>query len=292
MDKKQSRRMKKLWQDPQYRAKMKRRKHWSATAKKRKAIGEKISLGKKLSWSNISIYDKAKIVAKISEQAKKNWKDPVTKAKYIAHLTKWNASKEKAELSSESVKKLWQDPQYRAEQKAARKYDAVWKAKTVAATKKANTGRAPWNKGLSKDTDSRLMKTSLKLKGRVPDYNKYRAWYDGANGKIRMRSKWEVAYAQYLDRKGIAWQYEPRYFNIGKGDWPGISYTPDFYLTKEKKYIEVKGRLLDKDQNKLARFQQKYPKIKWQLLQRKDLVAIGVLDIYGCAKLKARAATA
>src|SRR5678816_604896 len=85
MDKKQSRRMKKLWQDPQYRAKMKRRKHWSATAKKRKAIGEKISLGKKLSWSNISIYDKAKIVAKISEQAKKNWKDPVTKPKYIAH---------------------------------------------------------------------------------------------------------------------------------------------------------------------------------------------------------------
>ena len=112
-------------------------------------------------------------------------------------------------------------------------------------------------------------------------YKKMRAWYNGPNGEIWMRSKWEVAYAQYLDRHSIAWQYEPRCFRVGRS-----GYLPDFYLVREQEYIELKGRLTAKNERKLAAFRKQYPKIKWQMLRAKELIALGVLDIRGCAILR------
>jgi hypothetical protein len=101
-----------------------------------------------------------------------------------------------------------------------------------------------------------------------------------------MRSKWEVAYAQYLDKNAVAWQYEPRWFNIGKGNWRGKGYLPDFYLVKKKAYVEVKGRYLKRAQNKIAAFRKQYPKIKLELLQASELKLLGVIDMRGFAILK------
>jgi hypothetical protein len=33
---------------------------------------------------------------------------------------------------------------------------------------------------------------------------------------ISFRSTWEVAYAKWLDKQNIKWQYEPKIFNLGK----------------------------------------------------------------------------
>ncbi|MEW6577610.1 MAG: hypothetical protein AB1435_00280 [Chloroflexota bacterium] len=55
-----------------------------------------------------------------------------------------------------------------------------------------------------------------------------------------MRSRLEVSFAQELDRRGIAWQYEPE--RIGGG-----RYLVDFHLPDCKCWVEVKGRFEARD---------------------------------------------
>jgi len=55
-----------------------------------------------------------------------------------------------------------------------------------------------------------------------------------------MRSRLEVTFAQELDRRGIAWQYEPE--RIGGG-----RYLVDFHLPDLKCWVEVKGRFEARD---------------------------------------------
>ena len=137
----------------------------------------------------------------------------------------------------------------------------------------AREGKPSWNKGLTKFTNASVMSTSLKQVGRIPDYNKYRAHYDGPKGKYLMRSRWEVAYAEWLDEQGVDWEYEPRWFALG-----GSSYTPDFYLTAEDRYVEIKGRMTEENATKLKRFAARYPHVNLTVLQRAELTAIGLLD--------------
>jgi hypothetical protein len=88
-----------------------------------------------------------------------------------------------------------------------------------------------------------------------------------------MRSRWEVAYAEWLDEQSIDWQYEPRWFSLGT-----TSYTPDFYLTAEDRYVEIKGRMIERDAKKLKKFAERYPHINLTVLQRAELTVIGLLD--------------
>ncbi len=55
-----------------------------------------------------------------------------------------------------------------------------------------------------------------------------------------MRSRLEVSFAQELDRRGIAWQYEPE--RIGGG-----RYLVDFHLPDLRCWVEVKGRFEVRD---------------------------------------------
>lgn len=55
-----------------------------------------------------------------------------------------------------------------------------------------------------------------------------------------MRSRLEVSFAQELDRRGIAWEYEPE--RIGGG-----RYLVDFHLPDRKCWVEVKGRFEARD---------------------------------------------
>ena len=71
--------------------------------------------------------------------------------------------------------------------------------------------------------------------------------YNSPNqGRIKFRSKLEAKYAKELDDSGVDWFYEKESFQyIGK-DGKRRTYTPDFYLPDEDKYIEIKGNnLLD-----------------------------------------------
>lgn len=59
---------------------------------------------------------------------------------------------------------------------------------------------------------------------------------------IRMRSRLEAAYAAYLDRLQVSWEYEPECFASARGQW-----LPDFsFVGAPGRYIEVKPpELLD-----------------------------------------------
>ena len=91
------------------------------------------------------------------------------------------------------------------------------------------------------------------------------------------RSSWEANIARFYNFAGVKWQYEPREFvfdKIKRG--PCISYTPDFYLPEEDKWVEVKGWMDDRSKTKLARFQRYYPQeyLKLQVIGSKEYRAI------------------
>jgi hypothetical protein len=79
------------------------------------------------------------------------------------------------------------------------------------------------------------------------------------------RSSWEVNYARILRYNKVDYKYEPMSFKLSNGD----SYTPDFYLTKENKYIEIKGYVRDKFTDKFNRFKQEYPNINIDIIDEK-----------------------
>jgi hypothetical protein len=57
---------------------------------------------------------------------------------------------------------------------------------------------------------------------------------------VEMRSKLEIHFAHELERREIAWRYEPE--RIGAG-----GYLVDFYLPDRRCWVEVKGRFESRD---------------------------------------------
>lgn len=89
---------------------------------------------------------------------------------------------------------------------------------------------------------------------------------------IFFRSSWEANMARYYNYLGIEWQFEPKTFvfkNITRGS---VSYTPDFYLPKLDKWVEVKGWMDSKSKTKLKRFEKQYPEEgqKLELITQKE----------------------
>jgi hypothetical protein len=284
--------LKRAWDDPELKAAQSARiKEQWASGKRSKA---KMSVRLKKQWAdptsanNQREYDPAVMGA----MAKKAWGNPESRAVLLASRQKSNSDPVKRAANSARIKAKWTDPKYRAKVMRTRRRtmynNPEWK-KNISISNKAGytSGKnVAWNKGLTKETHSSLASSSAKLKGKIPDYGKYRAWYHGVNCSIRMRSKWEVAYAQYLDRNGIAWEYEPCYFTVGKGKWNGETYIPDFYLCETNTYIEIKGRLSVENKAKYKAFCTRYPKIKLQMLFGPDLKRLGVINMYKCAVLR------
>jgi hypothetical protein len=189
------------------------------------------------------------------------------------------------------LKALWADPVYRAKQMKSRANSRKYKNKNkkIAIKQKARYASGElviWNKGLTKETHKSVKKCSDKLIGRIPNRQSEYLIYQRGKKIIHMRSWWEVAYAEYLDLQKIKWTYEPRYFNVGSSKkWKGVSYTPDFFLVKEKKYIEIKGLEPKQFKAKFRRFKKRYPKVKIELIKGKALKDLDVLDIHGVAVL-------
>lgn len=112
--------------------------------------------------------------------------------------------------------------------------------------------------------------------GKTPKHGRG-SWYECKDGsKVWMRSSWEVKLATYLDIKGVEWLYEIKKFPITYLNTSG-TYTPDFYLIKENKYIEVKGWWRDDAKVKFESFQEQYPDIKIELYDKVKLKEIKVL---------------
>lgn len=97
-----------------------------------------------------------------------------------------------------------------------------------------------------------------------------RCWYKCPNGdNVSMRSTWEVAYADYLDRNNIDWQYEPQTFLLDDGS----AYTPDFFIPQENEYIEIKGWMTESHRRKIHQFQVHH---KLTVLQKQELKSMGI----------------
>lgn len=93
----------------------------------------------------------------------------------------------------------------------------------------------------------------------------------GRYKKSWMRSSYEIAYAKYLTKKHIKWQYEPKAFDLGN-----CTYRPDFYLLDTDKYIEIKGYWLPEAKVKFKLFKSKYPNIKILILDKEGLKRRGI----------------
>lgn len=81
--------------------------------------------------------------------------------------------------------------------------------------------------------------------------SKYKWHYMKNHIRINMRSGYEVMFAMILDKENIEWLYEPKCFKLSNGK----RYTPDFYLPKENRYIDTKGRYMESSKTKIKEFE-------------------------------------
>jgi hypothetical protein len=65
---------------------------------------------------------------------------------------------------------------------------------------------------------------------------------------VKLKGKWELIVAKWLDDNQIKWEHETKSFEY---EWNGIrNYYPDFYLPDFDFFIEVKGYVTDRDLSK------------------------------------------
>lgn len=89
---------------------------------------------------------------------------------------------------------------------------------------------------------------------------------------VLFRSNWEVKTVQYFDQNNIEWQYESKVFELGN-----TTYTPDFYLINENKWIEVKGYWYDDAKEKFELFKQLYPQINIEIWDQQKLKELKII---------------
>jgi len=98
------------------------------------------------------------------------------------------------------------------------------------------------------------------------------SYYDSSlQGKIWLRSSYELKFAEWLDRNNILWLYEIQTFDLGN-----TTYTPDFYLPTCNMFIEVKGYMKKESQDKINKFLDNYNEETLKILYKKDLVKLGI----------------
>jgi len=171
--------------------------------------------------------------------------------------------------------------------------------------KGSHSSSKPWNKGLTKATDKRLLKDSERKKGKKiggctshtiearEKISKARSQYieeKGAGGfldipwygilniegkEYKVRGSWELKYAQWLNTNGILWNRDVN-FKYQRADGVKRTYIPDFYLPATKEYKEVKGYFSTKDQEKLHLVETQN-NVKIDLLFKQDLEKLGII---------------
>jgi predicted nuclease of restriction endonuclease-like RecB superfamily len=85
-----------------------------------------------------------------------------------------------------------------------------------------------------------------------------------------MRSSYELAYANYLDKEGVDWEYEPQYILSN-----GMGYAPDFRLG-DGTIIEIKGFWTEKARAKWDLFCSDNVQLPKQVIMKQDLLNLGL----------------
>jgi len=125
-------------------------------------------------------------------------------------------------------------------------------------------------KSKGKHTQESINKISVSNTGKEPKWKGRIFQYDGPKGKFKMRSSYELFYANWLDQQDIEWKYEP-HFKLNNGKM----YSPDFQLDNNV-IIEVKGYWSEVGRSKWEHFCKDYPEITKLTLMKDDLVEIGL----------------
>lgn len=172
----------------------------------------------------------------LSKEEKKNIKDLLTWYAQNEHpkgMLGKNHSEEFSKKQSKRMKENWSDPDYVLNSEEYRQ--------------------------MISDRQSKTMKERIKKKPNSIYSNSKQGKREDLNNTF-FRSAWEANYARYLNYINVEWDFEPKTFIFEQIKRGTRSYTPDFYLTEEDRWIEVKGWFSSKDKTKLKRFKKYYPK--------------------------------
>lgn len=114
--------------------------------------------------------------------------------------------------------------------------------------------------------------------GKPPAHTK-KVWHTKPNGqRVCFRSTWEAAFADWMDRRGIEWEYEAEVFPVKYMDEEverDGTYRPDFTIGDT--LFEVKGRWTRGGLAKFEAFRTQYPDRKITLVDREMLNDLGVI---------------
>ncbi|MCU1374229.1 MAG: hypothetical protein JWO68_1515 [Actinomycetia bacterium] len=105
--------------------------------------------------------------------------------------------------------------------------------------------------------------------------------------QVRFAHNAEEQLAKLLDFYGVAWEYEPRTFDLDVDDDGQVTraFTPDFYLPAHDLYIEVttlRQELVTKKNGKLRRLRELHPDVTVKMIYQRDYV--GLIAKYGLAE--------
>jgi hypothetical protein len=94
----------------------------------------------------------------------------------------------------------------------------------------------------------------------------------------------ERQFARLLDFYQIAWDYEPRSFDVEWDDNGTVTkrFTPDFYLPDFDLYIEIttmNQKLVTRKNRKVRRLRELYPDVNIKIFYQRDYMAL--LEKYG-----------
>lgn len=88
-----------------------------------------------------------------------------------------------------------------------------------------------------------------------------------------LHGKWELAYAQWLDKQNVKWVRNKQQFDYIFEN-KKRRYTPDFYLPETDEYVEIKGYETNKDRAKWSQF----PKDKkLKIYKQKELTQLHII---------------
>jgi hypothetical protein len=119
----------------------------------------------------------------------------------------------------------------------------------------------------SKDTIAKLSEISS---GKAPQWKGKVFLYSGPKGSFKLRSSYELAYANWMDENNIDWYYEPQ-FKLSSGK----IFSPDFQLSTGD-IIEIKGYWTKTALDKWHQFCLEYPDLKKIVLMKSDLLQLNL----------------
>jgi hypoxanthine phosphoribosyltransferase len=96
---------------------------------------------------------------------------------------------------------------------------------------------------------------------------------------VRFAHDSERQFARLLDFYGIAWDYEPRSFDLAWDEARNViqRFTPDFYLPQYDLYIEIttlNQKLVTKKNRKVRKLRELYPEVNCKVFYQRDYLSL------------------